>query len=147
MKELKIKIKKLSENAEVPKYETMNASGLDLKANIKSPRKIMPLERVLIPSGISIEVPEGFEAQIRPRSGLSFKHGITLINCVGTIDADYRGEILIPVVNLSNEPYEIQPQERVCQMVISKVEHVQIELVEEISETTRGSGGFGSTGK
>ena len=108
---------------------------------------LKPLERALIPTGLKIELEHGYEAQIRPRSGLSIKHGITLINCVGTIDEDYRGEVCIPVVNLSNETYTIQPDERIAQMIIAKVEQAQIEVTTELTETVRGAGGFGSTGK
>ena len=120
---------------------------MDLCAAIEAPIELKPLERVLIPTGLKIELEHGYEAQIRPRSGLSIKHGITLINCVGTIDEDYRGEVCVPIVNLSNEVYVIQPQERIAQMVIAKVEQAQIEVVIELTETARGEGGFGSTGK
>jgi dUTP pyrophosphatase len=105
------------------------------------------LERYLIPTGLKIELEHGYEAQIRPRSGLSIKHGISLINCVGTVDEDYRGEVCVGVVNLSNEEYTIQPDERIAQMVIARVEQAKIEVVTELSETSRGEGGFGSTGK
>ena len=121
--------------------------GMDLCAAIAEPVTLKPLERILIPTGLKIELEHGYEAQIRPRSGLSIKHGITLINCVGTIDEDYRGELCVPVVNLSNESYTIDPQERIAQMVIAKVEQAQIKVVTELSETVRGIGGFGSTGK
>ena len=120
---------------------------MDLCAAIEEPVILKPLERKLIPTGIKIEIEKGYEAQIRPRSGLSIKHGITLINCVGTVDEDYRGEVCVPLVNLSNEPYTIQPQERIAQMVIAKYEQAKIEIVTELSDTERGVGGFGSTGK
>ena len=142
-----LKIKRLSHNINVPEYKTEGAAGMDLCAAISEPITLKPLERSLIPTGLKIELEHGYEAQIRPRSGLSIKHGITLINCVGTIDEDYRGEVCIPVVNLSNETYTIEPQERIAQMIIAKVEQAKIEIVTELTETTRGSGGFGSTGK
>lgn len=142
-----LKIKKLSHNINVPEYKTEGAAGMDLCAAISESITLKPLERSLIPTGLKIELEHGYEAQIRPRSGLSIKHGITLINCVGTIDEDYRGEVCIPVVNLSNETYTIEPQERIAQMIIAKVEQAKIEVVTELTETTRGSGGFGSTGK
>ncbi len=142
-----LKIKKLENNKNLPEYKTKGAAGMDLCAAIEEPITLKPLERALIPTGLKIELEHGYEAQIRPRSGLSIKHGITLINCVGTIDEDYRGEVCIPVVNLSNEIYEIQPQERIAQMVISKYEQAKIEVVTELTETNRAEGGFGSTGK
>lgn len=142
-----LKIKKLSHNINVPEYKTEGAAGMDLCAAISEPITLKPLERSLIPTGLKIELEHGYEAQIRPRSGLSIKHGITLINCVGTIDEDYRGEVCIPVVNLSNETYTIEPQERIAQMIIAKVEQATIEVVTELTETSRGTGGFGSTGK
>lgn len=142
-----LKIKRLSNNRFVPEYKTEGAAGMDLCAAITEPVTLKPLERTLIPTGLKIELEHGYEAQIRPRSGLSIKHGITLINCVGTIDEDYRGEVCIPVVNLSNETYTIQPDERVAQMIIAKVEQADVEVVEELTATVRGAGGFGSTGK
>ena len=108
---------------------------------------LKPLERKLVPTGLKIELEHGYEAQVRPRSGLSIKHGITLVNCIGTIDEDYRGEICVPIVNLSNENYTIQPDERIAQMVIAKVEQAEIKVEVELTETARGEGGFGSTGK
>ena len=120
---------------------------MDLSAAIEEPITLKPLERTLVPTGIKIELEHGYEAQVRQRSGLSIKHGITLINCIGTIDEDYRGELCVPVVNLSNEEYTIQPQERIAQMVIARVEQAKIEVVTELSDTERGEGGFGSTGK
>ena len=109
--------------------------------------ELKPLERKLIPTGLKIELEHGYEAQIRPRSGLSIKHGITLINCVGTIDEDYRGEVCVPIVNISNEAYTIQPDERIAQMVIARAEQAKLEVVTELTDTERGEGGFGSTGK
>ncbi len=147
MKKTILKIERLEHNKHLPEYKSNGAAGMDICAAIDSPITLKPLERRLIPTGIKIELESGFEAQIRPRSGLSIKHGISLINCVGTIDEDYRGEVCIPIVNLSNEEYTIQPQERIAQMVIQEVQHAQIEVVTKVSETTRGEGGFGSTGK
>ena len=120
---------------------------MDLSAAIDEPIVLKPLERCLVPTGLKIELEHGYEAQVRPRSGMSIKHGITLINCVGTIDEDYRGEVCVPVVNISNEEYAIQPEERIAQMVIAKYEQAKIEVVTELTETVRGEGGFGSTGK
>ena len=142
-----LKIKRLEHNKVLPEYKTEGAAGMDLSAAIEEPVILKPLERTLIPTGIKIELEHGYEAQVRPRSGLSIKHGITLINCVGTVDEDYRGELCVPVVNLSNEAYTIQPGERIAQMVIARVEQAKIEVVEELSDTERGVGGFGSTGK
>ena len=142
-----LKIKRLSHNRILPEYKTEGAAGMDLCAAIDGPIELKPLERKLIPTGLKIELEHGYEAQIRPRSGLSIKHGITLINCVGTIDEDYRGEVCVPVVNISNEAYTIQPEERIAQMVIAKYEQAKIEVVTELTETERGAGGFGSTGK
>lgn len=142
-----LKIEKLPHNQILPEYKTEGAAGMDLCAAISEPLELKPLERALIPTGLKIELEHGYEAQIRPRSGMSIKHGITLINCVGTIDEDYRGEVCVPVVNISNEAYTIQPQERIAQMVISKYEQAKIEVVTQLTETIRGEGGFGSTGK
>lgn len=142
-----LKIERLEHNKVLPEYKTEGAAGMDLCAAISEPVTLKPLERKLIPTGIKIELEHGYEAQVRPRSGLSIKHGITLINCVGTIDEDYRGEVCIPMVNVSNEEYTIMPDERIAQMVIAKYEQAKIEVVTELTETTRGEGGFGSTGK
>ena len=142
-----LKIEKLPHNQILPEYKTEGAAGMDLCAAISEPLELKPLERTLIPTGLKIELEHGYEAQIRPCSGMSIKHGITLINCVGTIDEDYRGEVCVPVVNISNEAYTIQPQERIAQMVISKYEQAKIEVVTQLTETIRGEGGFGSTGK
>lgn len=130
----------------LPSYQTEGSAGLDLRANLDHVQIIKPLQRLLIPTGLYMELPLGYEAQIRPRSGLAFKHGITVLNSPGTIDADYRGEIKVLLVNLSNDEFEVTDGERVAQMVIAK--HEQITWVEstEISETFRGSGGYGSTG-
>ncbi len=131
---------------ELPKYETTGSAGMDLKANIDEAITLNPLERKLVPTGLFIALPIGYEAQVRARSGLSIKKGITLINAVGTIDSDYRGEIKVPVVNLSNDQYELQPGERIAQMIIAKYERVNWQQVDTLDETDRGSGGFGSTG-
>lgn len=142
-----LKIERLPHNKILPEYKTEGAAGMDLCAAIPDPIELKPLERKLIPTGLKIELEHGYEAQIRPRSGLSIKHGITLINCIGTIDEDYRGEVCIPIVNISNESYTIQPQERIAQMIIAKVEQAKIEVVTELTQTDRNTGGFGSTGK
>lgn len=142
-----LKIEKLPHNNILPEYKTEGAAGMDLCAAISEPMELKPLERKLVPTGLKIELEHGYEAQVRPRSGLSIKHGITLINCVGTIDEDYRGEVCVPIVNISNETYTIQPDERIAQMVIARVEQAKLEIVTKLTETTRGEGGFGSTGK
>jgi dUTP pyrophosphatase len=131
----------------LPAYETLHSAGMDLRANISEPQSLQPLERKLIPTGLFIALPEGTEAQIRPRSGLAFKHGITVLNSPGTIDADYRGEIKVLLVNLSNNVFEINPGDRVAQMVIAT--YIRAELVEkeQLEDTVRGAGGFGSTGQ
>lgn len=142
-----LKIQRLEHNKILPEYKTEGAAGMDLCAAIEEPIVLKPLERTLVPTGLKIELEHGYEAQVRPRSGLSIKHGITLINCVGTIDEDYRGEVCVPIVNISNETYAIQPQERIAQMVIARAEQAKIEVVTELTDTVRGEGGFGSTGK
>ena len=142
-----LKIQRLEHNKILPEYKTEGAAGMDLCAAIEEPIVLKPLERTLVPTGLKIELEHGYEAQVRPRSGLSIKHGITLINCVGTIDEDYRGEVCVPIVNISNETYAIQPQERIAQMVITRAEQAKIEVVTELTDTVRGEGGFGSTGK
>ena len=139
------KIVNKSSNA-TPAYATAQSAGMDLRANLESPVILKPMERAMIPTGLFIELPVGYEAQVRPRSGLAAKHGITVLNTPGTIDADYRGEIKVILVNLSNEVFEIQHGERIAQMVIAKHETVQWEEVENLSETERGAGGFGSSG-
>lgn len=143
---MKIKIVSTSKHP-LPEYATPYSAGMDLRANIDEPILLKPLERYLVPTGIFIELPEGYEAQIRPRSGLAIKHGISIVNSPGTIDADYRGEIRVILVNLSNENFVINDGERICQMVIARHEHVEWEQVDELSETERGAGGFGHTGK
>lgn len=129
-----------------PAYATALSAGMDLKANIDQPVTLGPLERALVPTGLYMALPEGTEAQVRPRSGLAAKHGITVLNTPGTIDADYRGEIKVILVNLSNEAFTIEPGERIAQMVIARVEQAELVDVEVLGDTERGAGGFGSTG-
>ena len=131
----------------MPDYATAYAAGMDLRANLEQPVVLKPLERYLVPTGIFIQLPVGYEAQIRPRSGLAVKHGISIVNSPGTIDADYRGEIRVILVNLSNEVFTINDGERICQMVIAQHAHVEWESVDALDETQRGAGGFGHTGK
>jgi len=130
----------------LPAYETMHAAGMDLRADLDAAITLKPLERKLVPTGLHIELPEGFEAQIRPRSGLAFKHGIGIVNSPGTIDADYRGEIKVLLVNLSTEVFEINTGDRIAQMIVAKHEKVDWEEVEVLNETSRGVGGYGHTG-
>lgn len=146
MTQLQVKIVNKSQHA-VPAYATSGASGMDLKASINEDIVLQPLERTLVPTGLFIELPEGYEAQIRPRSGLAIKHGLTCLNTPGTIDADYRGEIKVILINLSNEAQTIHNGDRVAQMVIQKVEIINWVPVEELGETVRAAGGFGHTGK
>lgn len=134
-------------NNELPAYATPLSAGVDLRAFLSEPVELKPMERKLIPTGLSIELPAGYEAQIRPRSGLALKKGITVLNTPGTIDADYRGEIGVILINLSNEPFVVENGERICQMVIAKHETAHWELTQQLSETERGAGGFGHTGK
>ena len=141
-----MKVTRMEHNKFLPEYKTEGSSGMDLYAAIDKEITLKPLERVLVPNGIKIEIPNEYEAQIRARSGLSVKHGITLINAVGTVDADYRGEVCVGLVNLSNEEYTIKPDDRIAQMVIAKVEKAQIEVTTELATSARGEGGFGSTG-
>ncbi|MEZ7883912.1 Deoxyuridine 5'-triphosphate nucleotidohydrolase [bioreactor metagenome] len=131
----------------LPEYATEHSAGMDLRADIKESITLEPLKRAMVPTGIYIELPEGFEAQIRPRSGLAAKHGISLVNTPGTIDADYRGEIKVIMVNLSDTPFVLNPGERIAQMVIARYERIKWNLVDELTESERGEGGFGSTGK
>ena len=131
----------------LPAYATELSAGMDLRADLESPVTLKPLERALVPTGLYIALPAGYEAQVRPRSGLAAKHGITVLNTPGTIDADYRGEIKVILVNLSNTPFEIVPGERIAQMVVARHERVEWDEVEVLDETARGAGGFGSTGR
>ena len=142
---MKIKIINQSKH-ELPSYATLAAAGMDLRANLADPIALRPLERLLVPTGLFLEIPEGFEAQIRPRSGLAFKNGVTVLNSPGTIDADYRGEIKVILVNLSNQEFVINDGERIAQMVIAKHEQAEWIEVEQLIETERGAGGFGHTG-
>lgn len=130
-----------------PAYQTQGSAGMDLRAHIEEPVFLEPLERQLIPTGIFIELPNGYEAQIRPRSGLAFKQGITVLNSPGTVDSDYRGEIKVLLVNLSNQPVEIQKGDRIAQMVVSSHEVVQWQNANSLNDSDRGAGGYGSTGK
>jgi dUTP pyrophosphatase len=143
---VKVKIINKSQHP-LPAYETILSAGMDLRASLTESIILQPMQRALIPTGLYIELPAGTEAQIRPRSGLAFKHGITVLNSPGTIDADYRGEIKVLLINLSQEPFEIKDSERIAQMIISKHETVEWQLVETLNETQRGEGGFGHTGK
>lgn len=142
---MKVAIINKSKHA-LPKYETTLSAGVDLRANIDSPIMLKPLERALVKTGLFIALPEGYEAQVRPRSGLAFKNGITVLNSPGTIDADYRGEIGVILVNLSNENFTVNDGERIAQLVVAKCEQAEFFEVTELNETVRGAGGFGSTG-
>ena len=143
---MKVKIVNKSSNG-LPEYSTLHAAGMDLRANLNDEVILKPLERKLIPTGLFIELPVGFEAQVRPRSGLALKKGITVLNSPGTIDADYRGEIMVILINLSSENFVIQHGERIAQMIVAAHETVNWERVEILEETSRGDGGFGHTGK
>lgn len=142
---MKVKVINRSRH-ELPQYETPQSAGLDIRANVDSPVVLKPLERKLVPTGLYVELPVGYEAQIRPRSGLALKHGISLLNTPGTIDADYRGEIGVIVVNLSTEDFVIEDGERIAQMVIARYEQAEWQEVEVLEDTERGAGGFGHTG-
>ena len=143
---MKVKIVNKS-SFDTPFYATEKSAGMDIKANIEEPIVLCPLQRAMVPTGLYIALPEGTEAQIRPRSGLAAKHGITVLNTPGTIDADYRGEIKVILVNLSNDDFTINPGERIAQMVVARYEKVEWDSVEVLDETERGTGGFGSTGR
>ena len=146
MNKINLKIKKISKLAQLPTYATEGAAGMDLYAANEEPITLAPLERKLIPLGFTMELPVGYEAQIRPRSGMAIKRGITLSNCVGTVDEDYRGEVCVGLVNLSREEYTIQAGDRIAQMVVAPVTKAIIVETDELAETVRGEGGFGSTG-
>ncbi|OGI20494.1 MAG: deoxyuridine 5'-triphosphate nucleotidohydrolase [Candidatus Melainabacteria bacterium RIFCSPHIGHO2_02_FULL_34_12] len=147
-KKLKVEFVKIHPKAQLPTYATDGAAGMDLTNVLESPLTLKPHERAKVPTGLIMILPEGYEGQVRPRSGLAAKHGITLTNCVGTVDSDYRGEMCCLMINLGNEPYTIQPGERIAQLVIAPVIQAETELVDKIpEETKRGTGGFGSTGK
>lgn len=141
-----MKIKIVSKSGRMPKYQTEGSSGFDISANLNEPFILKSGERTLIPTGLFVEVPTGFEAQVRARSGLSIKHGIGLVNGIGTIDSDYRGELLVPLINWSKEDFSIDDGMRIAQVVISKYERVEFEPVEELTDTERGNQGFGHTG-
>lgn len=141
-----VKIINKSKNP-LPQYETEGSAGVDVRANIEESLTLKPLERILVPTGLFFELPIGFEAQVRPRSGLAAKHGITVLNTPGTIDSDYRGEIKVILVNLSNQDYVIEKNDRIAQIVFNKVEQVEFMEVKELEQTERGVGGFGHTGK
>jgi dUTP pyrophosphatase len=143
---MEIKITKLRPSAMLPDYQSTHAAGLDAHACLDAPKTLQPMERAMIPTGLAVELPEGYEMQIRARSGLSIKHGITMVNGIGTIDADYRGEIGILLINLGQEPFVIEPEMRIAQMVIAKYEKINWREVDELGVTDRGDGGFGSTG-
>lgn len=145
MDKVTVKIINKSNNP-LPQYSTPYSAGMDLRANLEEAVTLQPLERKLISTGLFIELPKGYECQIRPRSGLALKHGISVLNSPGTVDADYRGEIGVILVNLSNEPFTVNPGERICQMVVARHSTVEWECVEQLAESERSSGGFGHTG-
>ena len=145
MKEIEVKIVNHSNNP-LPEYSTKDTAGMDVRAMLDEPVTLRPLERALIPTGLHIQLPEGYECQIRPRSGLALKKGITVLNTPGTIDADYRGEIKIILINLSSEPFTIENGERICQMVIKEYVKATLTHVDDLDDTERGAGGFGHTG-
>lgn len=143
-------VKIYSKSGEIPKYETENSAGLDLRALLDKPMIIKPMERVLIPTGIFLEIPNGFEGQVRARSGLSIKYGLTMVNGVGTVDSDYRGELKVPMINLGSEEFKVESGDRIAQIVFARYEAVNFESVsstEDLEKTERGTGGFGHTGR
>lgn len=142
---MKVKVVNKSKNG-LPAYATEFSAGLDVRADIAEPIELGSLQRVMVPTGLFLEIPAGYEVQVRPRSGLAAKHGITVLNSPGTVDADYRGEVKVILVNLSSEPFVIEPAERVAQIVLAKHEHIEWEEASELSDSDRGAGGFGSTG-
>lgn len=142
---MKVKVINKS-NFTLPEYKTKGAAGVDLKANIEEEIVLKPLERKLIPTGLYVEIPEGYEGQVRPRSGLAIKHGVTVLNAPGTIDSDYRGEICVILINFGNEDFVINPGDRIAQFVLNKYECIDFELIDKLSDTERGKGGFGHTG-
>lgn len=143
---MQINVKKLKPNALLPQYQTEQAAAMDVRACLDAPITLQPLARAMIPTGLAFELPVGTEMQIRARSGLSIKHGITMVNGVGTIDADYRGELNILLINLGQEPFTVEPDMRIAQLIIARYEAVTLQQVDQLSETARNSGGFGSTG-
>ena len=142
-----LRLRRLSELAELPSYQSEHAAGLDLHAAIAEPITLAPGDIELIPCGFAMEIPPGYEAQVRPRSGLAAKHGVTVPNAPGTIDADYRGEVKVALINLGRKPFDVEPRARIAQMVVAPVSHCLVEEVDTLSDTTRGAGGFGSTGR
>lgn len=147
MTPIPLRIKRLSELAELPHYQSEHAAGMDLHAAIDGPVTLAPGEITLIPCGFAVAVPVGYEAQIRPRSGLATRHGISIPNAPGTIDADYRGEVKVSLINLGRDPFVIEPNMRIAQMIVAPVARCAVEVADELDETTRGAGGFGSTGR
>lgn len=145
MDNVKVKIINRSKH-QLPAYETLFSAGMDVRANLTAPITLQPMERTLVPTGLFIQLPEGYECQIRPRSGLAFKKGISIVNSPGTIDADYRGEIGIILINLSNKPFVINDGERICQMVVTQYSRVEWDVVDSLDDSERGAGGFGHTG-
>ncbi len=143
---MKVKVINKSKH-DLPRYETPLSAGMDVRANLDEPITLGPLERAMVPTGLFVELPQGYEMQVRPRSGLAAKRGITVLNAPGTVDADYRGEVKVILVNLSNEPFEVCDGERIAQLVVARHECVEWESAESLSDTERGAGGFGSTGK
>lgn len=143
---MEINIKKLNPNAVLPVYQTEQAAAMDVQACLDAPMTLQPLQRAMIPTGLAFEIPEGYEMQVRARSGLSIKHGLTLVNGIGTIDADYRGELNILAINLGQEPFVVEPGMRVAQLLVTRYDKITWNVTETLSETERGVGGFGSTG-
>jgi dUTP pyrophosphatase len=144
---LTVRFTKLSPDVETPRYETTGAAGMDVRAYLSEPLVLAPLERVLIPTGLAFEIPPGYEGQVRPRSGLAIKHGVTALNAPGTIDSDYRGEARVILINLGREPVTIQNGDRIAQIVFAPVSRATLEEAPALSDTERGAGGFGSTGR
>ncbi|MBL9147207.1 MAG: dUTP diphosphatase [Phycisphaerae bacterium] len=147
MTRIPLRFRRLSARASIPAYQTPQSAGMDLSACLDAPLTIAPGDIAMVPCGFAMAIPPGYEAQVRPRSGLASKFGISMPNAPGTIDADYRGEVKVPLINLGRGPFVVEPGMRIAQMVIAKVEHVEIVEVEELDETVRGVGGFGSTGR
>ena len=143
---MEVKIKKLHAQAILPAYQTQQAAAMDVHARLDEAMTLQPLQRAMIPTGLAFEIPTGYEIQVRARSGLSIKHGLALVNGVGTIDADYRGELNILVINLGQEPFIVEPDMRIAQLLVSRYEKISWQLAESLTETSRGDGGFGSTG-
>jgi dUTP pyrophosphatase len=143
---IQVQVKKINQSAEIPKYMTTGSAGCDVKACLPQPLEILPGKRAAVPTGLAFGIPEGYEVQVRPRSGLSIKKGLTVVNSPGTIDSDYRGEVMVLMINLGAEPVRLTHGDRIAQLVIKKVEQIQWESVDDLSQTDRGAGGFGSTG-